>query len=326
MESSPDQTAHRRIQSLLSQGELQAARDLAYQWLRHWVQSHPSQPRPSELRHADLWASLADIIERTHDDYLAELFWQSLDAVEPPSLSQQAIPLLGIPILNRLDLLHQLLDSLDYPVQTLAIVDNSPTAGLHSTLTRDLEALQRQGHPQITQIEVARPFRNLGVAGSWNLILTSFPEASWALLANNDIRFAPGVLAAAASRLNESRPQFLPLLPEPQSFSAFLITAKTWDRLGLFDTNFYPAYCEDLDYRDRMRADTSVECIEVPQIQTAMTHLNREHSATIASDPSLEARNRVSFQLNRLWYFSQRRIRHDPRGSWVRRWLGSWDR
>lgn len=41
--------------------------------------------------------------------------------------------------------------------------------------------------------------------------------------------------------------QFMPLLPEPQSFSAFLIIAKTWDHIGLFGTGFHPSYCEDLE-------------------------------------------------------------------------------
>ena len=100
---------------------------------------------------------------------------------------------------------------------------------------------------------------------------------------------------------------------------------KAWDRIGLFDTSFYPAYCEDLDYRDRLRADPDVRIIEIAELQDAMASLNQQHSATIASDPQLAEQNRSSFQLNRLWYFSQRRLRNDPRGSWMRRWLGSWD-
>ena len=325
MESRPDSPIHQQIQSLLQAGQLQVARRLAYHWLHNWVQSCPSAPSPAQLRNHHLWESLADVVEHTHDDYLAERFWQFLDTLAPPAPEQQDIPLLGIPILNRLDLLHQLLDGLDYPLHQLAIVDNSPSQGQHSTLGPQLEQLRHTGHHRIGAIDIARPFRNLGVAGSWNLILTSFPEASWAVLANNDIQFAPGVLAAAAAQIDPSRPQFLPLLPDPQSFSAFLITAKTWDRIGLFDTGFHPAYCEDLDYRDRLRADPSVQCLENSKLQTAMAARNLQHSATIASDPELAERNRSSFQLNRLWYFSQRRLRGDRRGHWVRRWLGSWE-
>lgn len=325
MESRPDSPIHQQIERLLRGGQLQDARQLAYSWLHSWMRSRPSNSTPAQLRNQLLWKCLADVVEHTHDDYLAERFWQYLDNFTPPAPDCQAIPLLGIPILNRLDLLYQLLDSLDYPVQQLAIVDNSPARGPHSTLGPELEQLRHNGHPHIRAIELARPFRNLGVAESWNLILTSFPESSWAVLANNDIQFAPGVLAAAAAQINPTHPQFLPLLPDPQNFSAFLITAKTWDQIGLFDTGFYPAYCEDLDYRDRLRADSNVQWLENSTLETAMAARNLQHSATIASDPELAERNRSSFQLNRLWYFSQRRLRGNHRGHWVRRWLGSWD-
>ena len=326
MESHPDSSPQQQIHNLLRQGDLQAARNLAYHWLNSWTQSRPSNPSRANLRNPALWQSLADVIEHTHDDYLAERFWQSLDAIAPPiSVSSQSIPLLGIPTLNRVDLLQQLLNSLDYPVDTLAIVDNSVGAENQAKLAPQLNAIQQTGHPKIGKIEVAKPFRNLGVAASWNLILTSFPDASWTLLANNDIQFAPGVLAAAAASIDPSRSQFISLLPDPQSFSAFLITAKTWDQIGLFDPSFYPAYCEDLDYRDRLRADPTVTIIQNRELQGAMASLNQQHSATIGSDPKLAAHNLCSFQLNRIWYLSQRRIRKDPRGSWIRRWLGSWD-
>ena len=132
-------------------------------------------------------------------------------------------------------------------------------------------------------------------------------------------------LAAAAASIDPSRSQSISLLPDPQSFSAFLITAKTWDQIGLFDPSFYPAYCEDLDYRDRLRGYPTVTIIENRELQGAMASLNQQHSATIGSDPKLAAHNLCSFQLNRIWYLSQRRIRKDPRGSWIRRWIRSWD-
>lgn len=102
-------------------------------------------------------------------------------------------------------------------------------------------------------------------------------------MANNDIQFAPGVLAAAAAQIDPGRRRFLPLLPDPQSFSAFLTTAKTWDHLGLFDTGFHPSYCEDLEYRDRLRADRHLQCLEDSTLQTAMASRNPQDSATIAS-------------------------------------------
>lgn len=314
------------VDRALAAGDLQRARALLFHWLDRYAEELGPGCSRALVRHPDLWQALADVVERTSDQYLLERFWQLLDQLHPPlplpqSSSALALPLLGIPILNRVDLLQRLLDSLDHPVETLAVVDNSGGDGELRTWLRDL---QRRGHPLIQRVCLAHSFGNAGVACSWNQILLAFPAAPLALLANNDIAFAPGVIAAALERIDPTQPQFLALLPEPAAFSAFLITAKAWDRIGLFDPAFHPAYCEDLEYRDRLRADPGLRCCDGAFAHEAMLALNSTASATIASDPALERCNRISFALNRLWYLSHRRLRHDPRGSWVRRWLAEW--
>jgi len=305
------------------------ARGLASEWLEAWAAALPPRPNRQQLRQPLLWSALADVVERTSDQHLIERFWQLLEHQLPPPPSSNALPLLGIPILNRADLLLLLLDSLDHPVHTLAIVDNSPAGGSAdgaSSLSAQLTALSQLGHPLIDQIRIARPFGNLGVAASWNLILSSFPEATAALLVNNDVRFAPGVIAAALARLDPCRPQFLPLLPEPNHFSAFLLTPLCWERIGLFDPRFHPAYGEDLDYWDRLRADPAVDLLSIGEALAPMAAFNPSHSATIGSNHLLAEQNQMSFALNRLWYFSQRRLRGDQRGSWRHLWLTQWDR
>ncbi len=313
------------VQSALQAGNIQEARAIVFQWLTGWSEDLPAIPGRVDLLQPDLWHCLADVVERTNDQFLIERFWQVLDALPgPPSpvtSKTSALPLLGIPILNRVDLLHRLLDSLDLPVRILAIVDNSPA---DSPVASHLRAIGQLGHPMVETIQIARPFTNIGVAASWNLILSSFPEVPATLLVNNDVTFAPGILASALERLDTNRPQFLPLLPDPNGFSAFLITALCWDRLGLFDPNFHPAYGEDLDYRDRLRANPDVDQLDGNFAHAAMAALNSDHSATIASDPALEVQNRCSFALNRLWYLSHRRLRQDPRGTWRRLWLNQW--
>lgn len=320
------------FEALISSHDLHGARQFAYLWLQEWIRGLPAAPQRQHLLQPELYQAIGDVMERTNDHYIVERLWQLLDSLPFPPHPETSpapggsgpsgpLPLLGVPVLNRPDLLHRLLDSLDHPVHTLAVVDNSPAG---SQLSAELAALQQLGHPWIESIRIARPFTNLGVAASWNLILTSFPQAPCSLLINNDIQLASGVLAASLALINPSRPQFLPLLPDPQGFSAFLITALCWDRLGLFDANFHPAYGEDLDYRDRLRAAADVDQVDGRAFHGAMADCNHDHSATIGSDPSLERQNRCSFALNRLWYFSHRRLRHDPRGSWRRLWLNQW--
>jgi hypothetical protein len=321
------------IAAAISRGDLQQARSLVHQWLLDWAASLPQQPQRRDLRQPELWRCLALVVEHTNDQDLIERFWQILERCPPQPAAPDLLPLLGIPILNRPDLLAQLLESLDHPVERLAIVDNSllPQADTGDAsqqgpteVQRYLDALCQLGHPLVNHIHVARPFRNLGVAASWNLILSSFPEAPIALLANNDVRFAPGILKSSLARIDACRPQVLQLLPSPAGFSAFLLTTLCWDRLGLFDPNFHPAYGEDLDYRDRIRANPEVEEIDGGFAHGAMQAINPGQSATISSDAALFRFNQTSSALNRLWYFSHRRLRQDCRGTWRRLWLSPW--
>lgn len=328
-----DEQRARAIRLLLELGELQRARLAVLQWLLQWrdtLPTHlPDPPDPDQLAAPQLWACLADVSERCSDRQLPELFWQTLEQLKPARPAAGCLPLLGVPILNGGEHLLALLESLDQPVQTLAIVDQSGER--HDAeaveLRRILADLERRGHPLVSRVRVARPFGNLGVAGAWNLILRSFPEASLALIANHDVRLAPGVLAEALARIDSDRAQFMPLLPGERAFSAFLLTALAWDAVGLFDERFHPAYCEDLDYRDRLLACPAVDRLDGGFAHGPMLNRNPQESATLKRDPSLAAQNRRSFALNRLWYLQHGRGSGGglhQRGEWHQRWFGRW--
>jgi hypothetical protein len=316
-----------QLQAHLAAGELQKARSLVFHWLQGYRRDLPPHPERHQLRHPLLWSALGDVVERTGDHYLLELFWQMLDEVAPAAWCEtdgHALPLLGVPLLNRPDLLLQLLESLDVPVVTLAVVDNSPGSAAEAEVRTVLDRLERHGHPLVSELRIARSFGNAGVAASWNLILRSFPEAPMALIINNDVQLMPGVLAEALQRIDPKQAQMLPLLPVPQEFSAFVITACCWNRIGLFDPSFHPAYCEDLEYRDRLRAERTVDWPAAADLQARMAVGNGCSSATIESDPQLKRYNQCSFALNRLWYLSHRRLQNDRRGTWIRQWLCAW--
>ena len=292
------------------------------QWMAHYHQELSLLPSRQRARRPLLWMCLADVVEASAEQRLLEQLWQELDRLPPPTAPAGQIPLLGVPILNGPELLERLLASLDQPVHTLAIVDNSSG---DAAVQRCLNRLERQGHPGVERLRVARPFGNQGVATSWNQILTSFPDLPWALIVNHDVVFAPGVLAQLLDVVDPAQPQWLPLLPGAAAYSAFVLTALAWDRVGLFDEGFYPAYWEDTDYRNRLDADPAVQQLEAGAWLAAMAAANPSGSATLAADPALAEANHSSFQLNRLWYFSRRRLVGDRRGGWRRRWLASWD-
>ena len=161
----------------LERGDLAAAKSLLFLWTRTYFLSLPAAPSRRDLTNPDLWGSLARYASLSGDRSPVEDFWQRLDGVRPRTVVPTAIPVLGIPILNRPDLLRRLLASLDHPVETLAIVDNSVASGLSDTdeLSRLLAQLERQPPAGIGRVRVAWPFTNQGVAASWNAILTSFP-------------------------------------------------------------------------------------------------------------------------------------------------------
>ncbi|MEB3264404.1 MAG: hypothetical protein VKJ66_08545 [Synechococcus sp.] len=317
----------RIYQKSIQGSDFASARSLLFAWINDFFAALPVPPARQHLRDSRLWHCLANYASLSADRSLVELFWSRVEAVVPTlGAPVAAWPVLGIPVVNRPDLLERLLLSLDAPVQTLALVDNG-SGGAHpdaAALASLLQNLQVDPPTGVAQVRVARPFGNLGVAASWNQVLTGFPQAPFTLLVNNDVVFAPGVLQEALACLNPARAQFLPLLPPPQEFSAFALTALAWDRVGLFDESFYPAYCEDLDYADRLRQCPEVEWLHCPDLQKRMQALNPDHSATIRSDAVLEGYNRFSYPLNCLWYFSERRHRGERRGVWRRRWLAEW--
>jgi len=315
---------------LLKLGALPEARILMLSWLLEWLQSLPRHGKPQRLESAALLRCLADVCEHNRDEQLLEVFWQGLEKLRPLPISRQAIPLVGVPILNGMKHLHQLLASLDLPIETLAIVDQSGGRDDAESrqLREELQQLERDGLNGVKSIRIARPFGNIGVAAAWNQILLGFPQASLALIVNHDVRFPPGLLADALSRMDTEQPQYMALFPAERAFSAFLVTTLAWDTLGCFDERYFPAYYEDRDYSDRLLAHPQVQRIDGSFAHAQMVTLNPQQSQTINENRDFAEANQFSFQLNRLWYLS-RRHEHgrgwDSQGQWRHRWLTQWD-
>lgn len=314
-----DQERFDQVRRWLQRGQLADASREVYAWFSDYrleLQLLPSRERATRPL---LWQAIADLAELGGDHRLPEQCWQALDALCPdPPRSSESIPLLGVPIVNGAERLEALLGSLDVGVDTLALVDHSSGPGPVRDL---LERLESEGAPGVERVCVARPFGNAGVAKAWNSILLAFPSVPYALIANHDLVFAPGVLSAVIQQVNPAQPQWLPLLSRPAAFSAFVITSLAWNRIGLFDESFIPAYWEDTDYRDRLEADPRIQRVEHGPWLAAMDAANPVQSASLQDDPALAAANQRSFALNRLWYFSRRRLQGDHRGAWLRAWL-----
>jgi GT2 family glycosyltransferase len=142
----------------------------------------------------------------------------------------------GVPVINRPDLLLRFLDSIDtaWPV---VVIDNSPGPEI-------IEALADRG------VDLMCPSSNLGVAASWNLIIRMHPDADWWCIANADAELGRGDLERLASEMAKPGPRWVGINGD---WRVFGINAECIERAGWFDENFHPIYCEDADYEYRCR-------------------------------------------------------------------------
>lgn len=203
-----------------------------------------------------------------------------------------SIPLIGIPILNRPDLLHRLLASIELDAaEAIAVIDNS--CG-----NREIRAVLEYysgWHP----LKLMSPFCNMGVAWSWNHFVKSFPSADYWLIVGSDIAFAPGDLETIDATARAA-PRDQAIL-HAHAGNAFCLLPTAVREAGLFDENIYPAYLEDCDYHRR--------CDLLGLKRSNIEGLGIVHgdgvfdgSCTIQSDPHLQHENNRTHAGNREYY------------------------
>ena len=188
----------------------------------------------------------------------------------------------GIPVLNRADLLARCLAHIDVPA-TVVIVNNNRN---DFQFEDDVDALAARHGALVLKQE-----RNLGVSASWNLIIRTAEKLGFDeyFIGSNDTALTPGSLAAADAFPKEHDVAIWHLM----GFSFFLLNRTTIERVGWFDENFYPAYKEDQDYAYRCHL-AGLRRVDVPT--AGGDHVG---SATIKSNPLYHARNdRTHFDWN----------------------------
>jgi len=214
------------------------------------------------------------------------------------------IPNLIVPVLNRYDLLQRMLDSIDFPVRDLLIIDNG--GGL------DVVQFPK---PVLNSHVLSMP-SNLGVAGSWNLGIKLFPHDSVWTFASNDVWFRPGAL----ERLSQARRSDITLSDMFPHWQAFCVGDEALTSLGLFDESIYPAFMEDVDMIRRANHH------EVPMVQVPMPMMH-DNSSTINSDTRLRELNTATHEANRVYYQDKVAREDFSEGGWVleRRRANAWD-
>jgi len=183
------------------------------------------------------------------------------------------IPVIGVPTLNRTDLLLRFIESIDHEVQTLLVIDNGGNV------------------PEDCPGHIVRLPHNIGVGAAWNLIFKLTPRAPYWLICNDDIAFNEGELAEVERVMSDESPKIGMLL----GFAAFAINQAALELTGFFDENFHPAYCEDNDMAWRAK-QAGVPLVE---IEGSPIH---EGSATIRGHDIYMSQNGRTFSPNLVYY------------------------
>lgn len=190
-----------------------------------------------------------------------------------------------------------MLQSIDYPVKHLLIIDNGASA-----VEEDLEVTV----PACVELTTYLPMpSNLGVAASWNLGIKLFPLDNRWTFASNDMYFHPGQL----EKLAWASPQHLTLIEQFPHWHAFVVGEDIVRTVGLFDEGLYPAYFEDNDYERRVRYH------KLPVVKLPVgTH--HDNSSTLHSDTSLEFQNTRTFPHNHEYYMRKQSTGDYSEGHW----------
>lgn len=197
----------------------------------------------------------------------------ALDAV--PERTVCVIPVLGFATLSKFDLAQRLLESIDYPVQKLVIVDNSGK-----------KAWIPEPNDYVSELWTIRLPHGLGANGAWNLIIKTTPFAPYWVIPNDDSWFEPGALEIIANNVDPQKFNFVDVNPK---WSCVVPGEGAVRTAGLWDEVFHPIYYDDDEYEWRMNM-LGVEFNHIP----AKVHHN--NSSTLHS--GYQDKNQHTFSRN----------------------------
>lgn len=204
---------------------------------------------------------------------------------------------MGIPVLNRGDLLLRCVLSVDHPMETLFIVNNGTDTGVDGVADRIVRRdFENQGLFENIKVE---KHKNLGCGPSWNHISQNAPPP-W-FFSGSDMKFLPGSLALLDKAL-DANPDASVIMA--YHYSAFLLTSKAIEMAGLFDENFYPAYFEDCDHYRRLML-AGAKDIRVPGFECVHGEAPWWGSSTVKSDPELNKKNAVTYGNLQKYYINK---------------------
>lgn len=194
------------------------------------------------------------------------------------------IPVIGVLVYNRGDLLVRMVESIDYPVEKLVIVFN----GVDQSVADAAERI-RTIRPDVITFNPGfeKPHAvNLGCSGGWNWLLKNH-MADWILLVGNDIQFHTGQLAKVAAHYEKHSKDQPPiaLVTTNYGWNVCGITRYGVEVLGYFDENITPAYYEDCDYNWRHNIAQRQKLVSYPVEGECIINVHHDASSTAKNLP-----------------------------------------
>ena len=178
--------------------------------------------------------------------------------------------IIGIPTINRADLLNEALIKYfeDFQNTEIFIIDN----GNQDIITRE------------NKFAIYRPESNLNVSGSWNAIMdyANRVGATHVLMLNDDVYL--GKTEQTINLFLETNGGY-GFYNSFYNWCSFILEVKTFNKVGLFDQEFFPNYFNDNDFFWRM------QLIDTPMFYThILDPIVYRNSMSIEKDPSLNSR------------------------------------
>lgn len=248
------------------------------------------------------WDEMNQYEKNTTTKYLKEHYNIDVNQV----IKQKQIPVIGVPIVNGTKWLKRLIESIDYPIKNLLIINNNG----RGEIDEDLNQIRNIGHPLVENIHICNMPSNLGVSGSWNLIIKSYLMEPYWIITNHDIMFTPGLLE---KMYNEAENSDSGMIHAKRSsgydsgcYDLFLIKDWVVQKCGLFDENLYPAYCEDIDYLIRVKnEDIKSSCLDIDYLHGDKDYATTG-SQTWRTEMQLKEKVFMSRSVNELEYLSEK--------------------
>jgi GT2 family glycosyltransferase len=197
------------------------------------------------------------------------------------------IPVLIYPVLNRFDLLRKSLNTIDYPIGEILIINNSGDDLMSTGLVEE--------YPKLN-IRVLNLPSNMGITGGWNLGIKLYPHAKYWMFSSADTTPSEGLWKDYAEKSGSDK--FV--LSANAGWNIFTVGEEIVKKIGIFDEYIYPAYYEDNDYWDRMVLGGFV--VDVNILHSQIYADENGVSQTIKSNEDYFKKNNYTYWQNHLYY------------------------